>query len=985
MNVPFESKTSHQSSTSGSNKKDNKSKRSRTARACDFCRRKKSKCYGAPGEPCSSCISYGVACEFTDGSKKRGPPKGSRYVDTLEKRIRKIESTLLNCGHYSVPTAPVAPAASTTASTLPSTAARSSISPKEKGRRFIPYPKNKQERGDTLDSVRFMGDLPELEIFRKHIIPRDIYEVGGQHFRKVGKHFVEMVSPTNDPLEKRRFRGPPIPKTVTGINHWIYSMSGVDRYTSDRLMKIYFMNVHPLLPVINKGEFLRQYRDQADTYPSAELLNAMFGAAARFIEIESRKQESSNAYPELHCCEAPENWHIRFFEQAHAIATINPPRSSVSTVQTTVIIYNTSGNVSSSESEGWLMSGAAIRLAQFFAINRDCDGWDIPEQEKETRKRVWWSLYISDRFQAANVGRPLSIYDEDNDVGYPDPSESWAEVLDDPTDEDDDAWPRFPSATFRPESTEGRVEIYQLFIQLIKLSEILGHILQALYTPRARKISLKYGWNQIVTRLDHELTEWRFGFPTALERIKYKDFDEITGYFAPTIASFLLSYFGCLILLHRPFIERDTNNNDRPSYSSFRISTSAATRGIRIAERMSIRDYLMLPYCFNITPILQFSLIHIYNSRSPDGRIAAPSKAYFHKTMELVTKIQPMSKRATQLYKVLKFIIDTMNIPMESEAGSPTNDEAATAVETITPPSTTANNTTEPVPTTVDKEQNIQQEEKTWVESGIPRKISDVGRGVSPLQQPSPRSMNTNVATPTTSSSSSTTVAAAAAIATTATATVTPPIVPNFIEHQTNNDLDLQSWDTGWDGGSYLPVSAPPLAANTTSNSTYQPPSNGSEAYTIRQFGYDTQTCSPGELESILRNISTSSFPLPGTVDQSTTDTAKPQTLPTQISPSTATTTSVLSYNGLENTQSQPTTTAPISSFSPPLQNVITTLSPQQPIPTSSTPHQQNLQNTFHSDPSNPFSSVPVSLDMGEWGEWMQQQFSNNTANPSTY
>ena len=90
----------------------------------------------------------------------------------------------------------------------------------------------------------------------------------------------------------------------------------------------------------------------------------------------------------------------------------------------------------------------------------------------------------------------------------------------------------------------GRAGIYELFIQLIKLSEILGHILQALYTPRASRISRKYGWDQIVTRLDYELTEWRFGFPAALERINYEDFDEINGYFAPTIGkSFMFLLF----------------------------------------------------------------------------------------------------------------------------------------------------------------------------------------------------------------------------------------------------------------------------------------------------------------------------------------------------------------------------------------------------------------------------------------------------------
>ncbi|KAG2221686.1 hypothetical protein INT45_002724 [Circinella minor] len=943
MNAPFESGTNNQLSATESNKKSNK--RSRTARAW------------------------------------------SRYVDTLEKRIQKIESTLSSIGHYS-----------TTVSSFPTSSVRPVTSPKEKSRRFIPFPKNKQEKGDTLDSVRFLGDMPELEMFRDHIGEKEYYEVGERKYRKVGRHYVEIVSPTDDPLEKKRFRGPPIPRTVTGINHWIYSMSGVDRYTSDRLMKIYFMNVHPLLPVINKTEFLRQYRDQADTYPSAELLNAMFGAAARFLEVGSQKKKSTAGFPDLQW-EAPANWHIRFFEQSHALVTVNPPKSSVSTVQTSIIIYNTSGNVSSSESEGWIMSGTAIRLAQFFALNRDCDGWDIPENEKETRKRIWWSLYISDRFQAANVGRPLSIHDEDNDVAYPDPTESWTEILDEPRDENDDAWPRFPSSTFRPESIEGRAEIYELFIQLIKLSEILGHILQALYTPRASKISLKYGWDQIVTRLDHELTEWRFGFPTALDKTNYKDFDEINGYFAPTIASLLLCYFGSLILLHRPFIERNTNISDRPSYSSFRISSSAATRGIRIAEQMSMRDYLMLPYCFNITPILQFSLIHIYNSRNSDGRIAAPSRAYVFKTMELVTNIQHMSKRATQLYRVLKFIIDNMNITIETEANTPTpNDETAagTATTAVTLPSreatpplpSTATTITEK-PTTVEKHQS--QPEDTQIESGIPRKISDVGRGISPLQQSSARSTNTSAAPPTGSLSSSSTSTATETIAVPAATTAVPTVIPNYFESQQSDSTNgLQSWDTEWVHNTYLPSNILINLENPDSRSTYKPPSNGSEAFTIRQFGYDTQNCSSGELEIILRNISTASLPLSDVINSSsadptaTTRTLSAQPLSQQQQQEHLSTTSTISY-GL-NTESQSTVTSVFS----PLTNIIAPLpqshsiqQPQSQLPALST-QQQNIQNTFHNDPNNPFYSVPVSLDMGEWNEWMQQ-LNNSTANPFSY
>lgn len=119
-------------------------------------------------------------------------------------------------------------------------------------------------------------------------------------------------------------------------------------------------------------------------------------------------------------------------------------------------------------------------------------------------------------------------------MGYPDSTASWKEVLD---EEDVNTYeassPRFPSAMCRPKKLEGRVGIYQLFIELIKLSEILGTILQGLYTPKAKKVGLEQGSDAIVTRLDHQLTEWRFGFPEALQKANFEDFDESKGYLAP--------------------------------------------------------------------------------------------------------------------------------------------------------------------------------------------------------------------------------------------------------------------------------------------------------------------------------------------------------------------------------------------------------------------------------------------------------------------
>ncbi|KAI0789145.1 fungal-specific transcription factor domain-containing protein [Abortiporus biennis] len=72
----------------------NRSKKRKVERACDFCRRRKTKCDGPrkPGHICTNCIQNARDCTYLEASKPRGPPKA--YVTGLEDRIEKIEILL---------------------------------------------------------------------------------------------------------------------------------------------------------------------------------------------------------------------------------------------------------------------------------------------------------------------------------------------------------------------------------------------------------------------------------------------------------------------------------------------------------------------------------------------------------------------------------------------------------------------------------------------------------------------------------------------------------------------------------------------------------------------------------------------------------------------------------------------------------------------------------------------------------------------------
>ncbi|KAI9319256.1 fungal-specific transcription factor domain-containing protein [Dichotomocladium elegans] len=522
----------------------------------------------------------------------------------------------------------------------------------------------KHQHGSPTDRVRYVGDTSVLQLLQSKIPFGALDDVSSKgKYRRFGSKIVhiandEMADGRCNRNTARLFQMP------SGINAWIYICTGADKYTSDRLLQIYFLNIHPLLPIINKTEFLRQYRDQANSYPPIILLNTMFGAAARFIAVESMKHQQHDRFvpPDL-AWDGAREWANRFFDQAFGYMSSTSCGSSISKVQAIILIHNTNSNISNQEATAWNLNGTAIRLAQAFCLNRSVEDWEIPESDKELRKRIWWALHITDRFQSTALGRPLSIREEDNDVSYPSPYASWKEVLDDPIDENDDSTPRFPSATYRPESTDDEVDIYQFFIQLIKLSEILGRILQGLYTPKAREYSITQGSDAIVRGLDHELTEWRFGFLKAMKTSNFKDFDEQKGYFAPSIASTLMCYSACLILLHRPFIEKQGPYHDvepRPASLSIRISSSAASRGIYIAERMTVRDFIMFPFAFSIYPIFQFCLIHIYNTRSPDDQVAASGRAELRKSLRVVERLRDLSSLSRLLYDVVRLITESL-------------------------------------------------------------------------------------------------------------------------------------------------------------------------------------------------------------------------------------------------------------------------------------------------------------------------------------
>lgn len=62
------------------------------------------------------------------------------------------------------------------------------------------------------------------------------------------------------------------------------------------------------------------------------------------------------------------------------------------------ILLNISGRPLTSIIGNGLQLGSAISLAHSLGLNRDSSDWDIPEAEKLLRTKIWWAIFVYDKW-----------------------------------------------------------------------------------------------------------------------------------------------------------------------------------------------------------------------------------------------------------------------------------------------------------------------------------------------------------------------------------------------------------------------------------------------------------------------------------------------------------------------------------------------------------------------------------------------------------
>lgn len=215
---------------------------------------------------------------------------------------------------------------------------------------------------------------------------------------------------------------------------------------SKELFDTYFTKVHPHFPIFSRLRFESQYKSRKIT---ATLLSVLYLFSSHF-------------YSDIG----------DLFVLEDFLAKAVPLEARAATLQTVLcmLLYLQlpPGVIREPNFPGhWALTASLVAQAQELGLNIDCSNWSILLSEKRERKKLWWGIFIQDKWGSLGLSRPSHIGMEDFNVPKLDPSD-FEDVVENSSAQDITISPRI-----------------SCFLGLCDLSIILSRVLVEFYSVRA--------------------------------------------------------------------------------------------------------------------------------------------------------------------------------------------------------------------------------------------------------------------------------------------------------------------------------------------------------------------------------------------------------------------------------------------------------------------------------------------------------------------
>ncbi|KAK0636891.1 fungal-specific transcription factor domain-containing protein [Bombardia bombarda] len=548
-------------------------RRQRASRACETCHARKVRCDAASlGVPCTNCVAFSIECRIPTPKRKKTTQSGSAQSKDSDRHRGDTEERSPNPpGTSTFPSGTRLPAVYHTQEGTPSTADIEDQQKKEDSEHaglanymnLVMKPRFTRAPITEAGRVAYLGESSNLTLL--------------VHDRQSTSDVVHYPLPDNVKGSKARLTE--LDSVEIDILHQRGAFLLPPRSLCDELIDAYWTWVHPIVPVINRAKFMRQYKDPKNP-PSLLLLQAILLAGSRVCSNPQLMDANGSTTPAA----------LTFYKRAKALYEANYEDDRVTIVQSLLLMGWYWEGPEDVTKNVFYWSRVATIVAQGSGMHRSVEGSQLSKSDKRLWKRIWWTLFTRDRSVAVALGRPCHINLDDSDV----------EMLteDDFIEEDSENPAEYP-----PDQIH-----VQFFLQYVKLCEIMGLVLSQQYSVASK------GRRQNAIDLTHSdmaLADWLQNCP----KVVY--WEMRSHHFLSALLH--SNYYTTLCLLHRAHMPPSGSSRfpEDSAYPSRNIAFQAAAMITSIIENLAAHDQLRFCPAFVVYSLFSALIMHVYQMRSP--------------------------------------------------------------------------------------------------------------------------------------------------------------------------------------------------------------------------------------------------------------------------------------------------------------------------------------------------------------------------------
>ncbi|KAL3472222.1 fungal-specific transcription factor domain-containing protein [Aspergillus californicus] len=503
--------------------------RSHKVRACDLCRKRKSRCtVDIPGQSCVLCRVQGADCHYqeeigNDMPSSRGLEPSVWHSDHIGDSFHQGQK------RKHTPDINSPSRRSRQSENLPESRQTDSAMAKrgsESRRHDVEDPQN--------ESVFIVGPVvaDDANVIEKYMPPHRSNKSVEPRNHPYNVYSNDPRKPILYTTVSRRRQGMRV-GIPPGENQKEILEQVLGPFKDD-LVRLFLDRFNAAFPIFDGDAFWEAYISDVPSEPPASLLCQVYSMSlVHWVHT-----------PKLACHPKPD---VRYAVNL-TVAALHEDFSAPGLSTISAALIDLSGRPIFSMTGNAISSGRMVSLAHCLGLNRDPSNWKLSQQEQNQRVRLWWAVVIHDRWGSFGHGVPPQVARNQYDVPLP-----TVEVL-------------VPLTSRTPE----RVRAAHCHIALCKLSEILGELLPLVYGLQQR---FPRETTKKIRQLRTDLDVWEDSLPDWLRSPLDTSEDRIAG-----ICSLQLAFLAVKLLVGRVELN-DVTNSDSDSPEARRYFQTECRKG----------------------------------------------------------------------------------------------------------------------------------------------------------------------------------------------------------------------------------------------------------------------------------------------------------------------------------------------------------------------------------------------------------------------